>query len=678
MPSDDVYLPEQRMPEIRGREYKLYMKSEERKLSWYEKLAKLASKFIKMNPDQSTNENLGKAISFADLRITPTDVMSLFVSTIVLFIIVGVVTGVTGVVPLMAGVLIAALGLGIGYYFLKYPINLVKKRRIEASSEVVLAILYMVVSMRISPNLERALRFAAVNISGALAWDMRKLIWDIEMGKYTSAEQAIDDYMVKWKSENEEFSEALRLIKESLRQIPTRAETILDESLTVILEGSKTRMKHYSQELMLPVMVIHMMGIVLPVLGTIMAPLAAVFMADLVRPEYFIIGYDIVLPIVIIWFINNTLNKRPMTFSQVDISKHPDLPKGNSFRLKGIDIPVLPVAIIITAAFLISPIMFFAQNPDILATGIVEQDRHTFYSMLMSIMVIIGIGVGISVYYILSNFQKKIIYDKIQKMEGEFELALFQLGNKIAGGTPTEVAIEKSIDDVKDLEIVGLFKKSLDNIRNLGMTFEQSIFDEEYGAIRYYPSKLIKNIMYAVIDTAKKGVTYASESMLRIAKYLKNVRETQEYLRDILSDTVSSMSFQAYFLSPIITGLIVSMADVIIKVLSKLGAYLEGMGLEEAGMGGGMGLSNIFGNMESSISPELFQMIVGIYLIEVIIILSMFVTKINHGENKILQKNSIGRTLIIALIIYALVALVAGSLFGDMIESALSGMGIIA
>lgn len=675
--ASDVKLPEYTIPEIKGREYRLYMKSEKKKLGWYEILAKSASKLIKVDPDEATREDLENAIKFTELKITPTDVFSLFVTTIVLFIIFGVVMGVTGATPLMMSILVAALGFGFGYYFLKYPKNLVKKRRIEASSEIVLAILYMVVSMRISPNLEKALRFAAVNISGALAWDMRKLIWDIEMGKYYSAEQALDDYMIKWKSENEEFSESLRLIKESLRQVPARAERVLDEALTVVLEGSKTRMKHYSQELVLPVMVIHMMGIVLPVLGTIMAPLAAVFMADFVKPEYFVIGYNILLPAIIIWFINNTLSKRPMTFSQVDISKHPDVPKGNSFRLKNRNIPVLPVAVIVAGLIMLFPLIFFLQNPDILAIGIVNQGRHTFYSLAMSALLTVGIGIGLAVYFILSNFQKKIIYEKVQKMEGEFELALFQLGNRIAGGTPTEVAIEKSIEDVKDLEIAGLFKRSLDNIRNLGMTFEQALFDKEYGAIRYYPSKLIKNIMYAVIDTAKRGVTYASESMLRIAKYLKNVRETQEYLRDLLADTVSSMNFQAYFLSPIITGLIVSMADVIIKVLSKLGSYLEGMGLEQLGMGGGVGIANIFGNMESSIAPELFQLIVGIYLIEVVIILSMFTTRINYGENKIFQWSNVGRTLLIGIIIYVLVALGASAMFGNMIKSALEGIGII-
>ena len=671
---EDIYAPE-----TTSKEYKLFRKEEAHRPGWYEKLAGLSTKLIRISPDEKTTDDLEKAIEFTGMNITPTAVFSLFVSTIIFFIIIAVVAMATGLLPAMMGVGLIAFGLLISYYFFRYPMNIVKAYRIEASSQVVLAVLYMVVSMRISPNLERALRFAAANVSGALSKDMRKLIWDIEMGKYYSAEQALDDYMQKWKSENEEFAEALRLVRGSLSHPPARARAVLDEALDVVLEGTKTRMKHYTQELRLPVMVIHMMGIVLPILGTIMAPLAAVFMSDMVKPEYFVLGYDILLPVVIIWFINSTLQKRPMTFMQVDISKHPDAPKKGCFKRNVKNIPVLPIALAVMLLIIIYPIIFFAQNPNLLVTGIESQKQipkdTRLFSLLMSTLLIFGIGAGLSVYFILTNFQKVRMQEKIEHIESEFELALFQLGNKVASGTPTEVAIEKCIDDVKDLEISGLFKACLNNIRNLGMTFEQALFHPVYGAIKYYPSMLVRNVMYTIIDTAKKGVVYASEGMLRISKYLTNIRETQEYMRELLSETVSSMKFQAYFLTPIITGLIVSMAAIIISVLSTLGVYLQGLGVDQLGM---VDITTIFGGMKSSISSELFQIIIGVYLLEVVYILSMFVTKINYGKNEAIKWYSVGKNLIIALLIYMLVLYFSSSMFVDMISEALSGLGMVA
>jgi hypothetical protein len=412
-----------------------------------------------------------------------------------------------------------------------------------------------------------------------------------------------------------------------------------------------------------------MMGIMLPILGTIMAPLAAVFMSDMVQPWHFILGYDIVLPIVIIWFINMTLSRRPLTVPQVDITNHPDVPKPGHFIAGGRNIPVIPIAIAIALIMLLPSVLFFVQHPENLFAGLKNREMDAG-SLTMSFLLILGTAAGISSYFILSNYQRIGVQENVEKTEGEFELALFQLGHKIAGGTPTEVAVEKSIADMKDLEIAGLFQLTLRNIRNLGMTFEQALFDKNWGALKYYPSKLIRNIMYTVVDTSKKGVSYASESMLRISKYLQNIRETQEYIREMLSETVSSMKFQAYFLTPLITGLIVSMADVIVQVLSKIGAYLDSMGF--GSVPGMPDVSSAFGNMDSVISPELFQLIIGVYLIEVIVILAMFLTKISSGENKALQWYSTGKMLIVAVVIYFLVAMVSTSVFGDMIRNALA------
>ncbi len=673
-----IYIPlARRLPKISSREYRIFKRQEKKEFNWYEKLVKLSERFLKINPDERTRNELEKAIVFTGLRITPEGVMSLFVGTIVIFLLLGLSFIVTNILifgfstmSIMMGLMIISFGLLLGYYFFRYPINLVKVMRMRASSQVILAVLYMVISMRLTPNLEKALQFAAANISGELAYDMRRFLWDIEMGKYYSASEALSDYIAKWKPENEEFAEALRLIRDSQSHPPDKAKVVLDQALDVILEGTKTRMKHYSQDLQLPVNVIHMLGILLPILGTIMAPLAAVFMSDIITPWHFVIGYDIILPVVILWFINTTLSKRPVTFSKVDISHHPDLPPEGTFYVgKRSLVPVLPVALFVLMVFLIYPLYFFFQNPELLMSG---EGGHTVFSMMMSGLIILGIGFSLAVYFVLSNYQRYRIYNDIQKTESEFELALFQLGNRISGGTPTELAIERCIEDVKDLEIANLFRLTLRNIRSLGMTFREALFNRRWGALRYYPSHLIRNVMYVVVDTARTGVRYAAESMLRISKYLKNVRETQEYIRELLSETVSSMKFQAYFLTPLITGLIVSMADVIVKVLATLGCYLESMVTGETNVFGG--IVNLFGT-GSPISPEVFQIIVGIYLIEVIMILGIFITRISVGENKIVQWYTVGKMLAIGVTIYFMVAITSSSIFGELISKALSDIG---
>lgn len=672
-------IPGETRPSIVSREFRIFKRKEEKRLSWFEFLARISGRILKANPpDENTRREIESAISFTGLRVTPQDVMALVILDIIFFMGLAVVLFVSGIIPLVGTLFLASLGTGLAYYFLKYPSNLLKSYRMRASSQVVLAVLYMVVSMRISPNLEQALRFAAANISGPLAWDMRRLLWDIEMGKYYSASHALTDYIAKWKPENEEFAEALRLIRDSQTHPSGRSEAILNEALDVILEGTKTRMKHYAQELSMPVTIIHMMGIILPVLGSIMAPLAAVFLSDMAKPEYFLLGYDIVLPIFLVWFIGTILKKRPTTFSQVDISRHPDLPPKGTFLArmgeKRVMIPVLPISIAIGLLFILPSVYFFADNPHILFPSEDVTPPHSPFSLAMSCFITLGIGFSLASYLLLSNFQRVRIQNEVLKTEGEFELALFQLGNRISGGTPTEVALEKSIDDVKDLSIAGLFTTALRNMKNLGMTFREALFHPKWGAVLYYPSRLIKNIMYMVVDITKKGLKYAAEGMLTVSRYLRNIRETQEYIRDLLQESVSSMTFQAYMLTPLVTGLIVSMAQVIIKILSILTKQLAELAkgatfpIDISGVLGGEG--------GAAVSPELFQLIIGIYLIEVVFILAMFITKITQGENRTSQWYMTGKMLIVSLSVYFLVAIGSSMLFGDMIAEAVSSIGI--
>ncbi len=678
-----VTIPQQSQQiSIASREYRLYRKRTQQKPSWYERLAGVSEKLIKVSFDKKTEEELARAIDFTGLRISPQAPFSLLIVTIFLFTISSLFLFAFAIIPNAFGVLVAAiLGLAIGYYLLRYPIGLMKSMRIKASSQVVLAILYMVVSMRISPNLERALRFTASNITGALAWDMRRLIWDIEMGKYYSANEALTDYIAKWKVENEEFSEALRLIRESQRQIPEKAEATLDEALRVVLDGTRDRMKRYAQNLQMPVTMVHMMGVVLPILGSVMAPMVAVFMSDLITPWHFLFGYDIALPILLLWFINNILSKRPVTFSKVDISKHPELPPAGSFMIKSgrsrAAIPVFPIAILIGLLIMLPGIYYFAEHPEFLITpvevvdGIPEyvevNDPDSLTSLIMSMLIILGVGAALAVFFIVSNVQRSRIEDAVYKMESEFELALFQLGNRISGGTPLEMAVERAWDDVKDLEIANLFELTLRNMKTFGMTFENALTHPKLGSLKYYPSRLITNVMRTITDTAKRGVQFASESMLTVSRYLKSVRETQEYMRGLMSETTSSMQFQAYAMAPLVSGLIVSLSQVIIQVLVFLGQRLDDIGFQDVF---GIDATKILGS-SSSVTSSMFQLIIGIYLIEVIMILAIFVTKINRGEDKVAQWYSAGKMIIVALIIYFLVVVGSSMMFGGMIESAM-------
>ena len=65
------------------------------------------------------------------------------------------------------------------YFTQSYPERLAKKWRLKASSQMVPAILYIVVYMRHTPNLEKAIAFAAEHLQYPLALDFKKIFYDV-------------------------------------------------------------------------------------------------------------------------------------------------------------------------------------------------------------------------------------------------------------------------------------------------------------------------------------------------------------------------------------------------------------------------------------------------------------------------------------------------------------------
>ena len=230
-------------------EYMTFLQEIKQKpVTWYEKACALAEKILPINPDVKTKAKIDESLKAGYTNATPRGVLSFAVlATIMVLILV-----IFSIFFLNIGSVFGLFGFmtvgGTLWYFYNYPASRAKSMGIKMSSDTVLAVLYMIIYMRTSPNLEGAIKFAAQNLDGPLAWDLRKLLWDIETGKYLSADDALEDYVYKWKNKNKEFSEALNLLRGSAVD-SARREVVYDETLNVILNGTRERAKHYASEL---------------------------------------------------------------------------------------------------------------------------------------------------------------------------------------------------------------------------------------------------------------------------------------------------------------------------------------------------------------------------------------------------------------------------------------------
>ncbi len=550
------------------------------------------------------------------------------------------------------------------YFTLTYPAARSRVLTMKMGSDSILCVLYMIIYMRGSPNLEGALKFASENLRGPLSWDLKKLLWGINLGTYTGADSALGEYLERWKERNPPFSEALNLLRGSAVQAERREE-LFNETLSVILDGTRERAKRFIGNLRMPIMLIHAMGILLPVMGLVLFPIVVIFLAKSIKPEYLFIMYDIALPAFLWVIINKTLEAQPSTFSQPDISLAKGVPQLGKFFLSGKEKPVWPVAL---AVFL--PLFLLGMYA--LLTSGVETS--------LSLALPLSFGLGAAVYGILDSYQKTKVRQDIRRIEEEFSIALFQLGNQLSTGVPIESAMSRSVEGLKGMRVADLFTTTTANMTKFGYTFERAMFDKDVGSVWYYPSALIRSVLSVIAEASKKGMQTASIAMVTISRYLKGLHTLKEDLEEILGDTISSMKFLSVFLAPLVAGITVTMAMVIIQILTQFGVQYNDILNTGAQVSSPQQLLILpwcqgAGGCTVPITAGAFQMVVGLYMIETVALLAYFLNRLQNGEDEIGLRETMGTTLIFGIIVYIMSWGISSLVFGSTIAPLLVPIG---
>lgn len=703
---------------IRTREYKEFKKEYLPKHhSWYEKACNKAEKLFKITPDKKKAALLQESIDVCHMNITPAGAYSFSLLFPLAYILVGVLVS---FILTSGGIFFPAFFLITGAILLgplgNAPHFLANSWRMKASNQMVLSIFYIVTYMRHTSNLELAIDFAAEHLSPPLSLDFKRIIWNLETQKYSTIKESLDAYLDTWRKWNMEFIEAMHLIEGSLLEGDETARVgMLDKSLDVILQETYEKMLHYAHNLKSPITMLHMLGIILPILGLVILPLVVSFMEG-VSWYHIATLYNIILPVSVYYLGKQILSKRPTGYGNVDISKNPELRKFRNLIIKlgpsEIQINPIYISILIGVTFLIIaflPIIIHILAPgwDIITTRdgkMMSIDDYTnkdakFYlieykdsvnteiegkigpyglgAALLSTFMPLAAGLAIGLYYKLRTKNVLKIRDKTKKLEGEFASALFQLGNRLSDGLPAEIAFQRVASAIPDTYSGKFFGLVSINITKLGMSVEQAIFDPNTGAILQYPSDLIETSMKVLVESAKKGPLVAAQALINVSRYIKEMHSVDERLKDLMADTISSMKSQIKFLTPVISAIVIGITSMVTTILGKLGAQLNVLQEETAsaaagGAGAAVGLTQLFGD---GMPTFYFQIIVGFYVVQIVYILTILVNGIENGFDKLSENYEIGTNMTRSTLMYCFISLAVMLLF-NMIAGNIIGSGI--
>ncbi|MFA5084687.1 MAG: hypothetical protein WC475_04930, partial [Candidatus Paceibacterota bacterium] len=238
-----------------------------------------------------------------------------------------------------------------------------------------------------------------------------------------------------------------------------------------------------------------------------------------------------------------------------------------------------------------------------------------------------------------------------------------------------EMAFGRVANSLKGTPTAGFFSIVNMNIQQAGMGVEDAVFSRSRGAVNYYPSELIKTSMKILIESAKKGLEVAARAMMAISEYVKNIHKVNERMKDLLADVTSGMKSNMTFLAPLLAAIVVGLASMITMILSKLSLMIESGTLSDSGFMG-LGASQITSmfNVTAMIPPYWLQVVVGVYIVEIIFILTSTLVTIEAGEDRLGEKYETGKTLRQGITLYIITALVAIIALGALAMVAVSGM----
>jgi hypothetical protein len=671
-----------------SREYSKFKQEMTPELTRYERWCKTLGSVIKLNISQKDEQRIKKDLEISNLDLEPWQVMTLsvmsFVGVFILGLLISVaitlIKGSFEAFPVLFFFLMIILSLFLFYFINSYPKRLANKWRLKASSQMVPAILYIVVYMRHTPNLERAIAFASEHLQYPLALDFKKVFYNVEVSKFSTIKESLDNYLETWRDYSVEFIEAFHLIESSLFE-PDNARRIatLEKALQVILDGVYNKMLKFTHNVRSPLTNVYMLAVMLPVLGIALLPLASAMIGDLLRWTHVVILYNLLIPFMAFFMMDKIMILRPGGYGETKLlERNPLYPryKSNKYYYKAffMYLPFILIGLL--------PLIFqFTPIPELLG---LEKD-YTFSQLglglfgdtkifdfkesaggyvgpfgIGALMLSMFIPLGIALFFakVFKNKTKDLIKERenTKQLEDEFNNSLFQLGNRMGNGVPSELVFGQVAESSKGLKTEDFFKRVNYNIRQMGMGVEKAIFDTKRGAISYYPSDLIATSMRILIESAKKGLKIAAVSLMSISEYVKNIKKITNRLRDLLAEIISGMKSNMTFLTPLLSGIVVGLAAMITSILNKLD--LSGSGDVSEVVGNIGAITGLF-EVVKMIPPYYLQIAIGIYLIEIIFILTSTLVTIDSGEDKLEKTNKIGKNLKRGVVLYFIVSVLA-------------------
>ncbi|WP_223301823.1 type II secretion system protein [Haladaptatus sp. R4] len=501
---------------------------------------------------------------------------------------------------LVVGGLSVALAVGVSASLRRVPELLAAAKRTQALGDAPDLAARAVLWMRIEPTAEGAAAFASRTGDGSLA----SSLGDHVRRAAGSPTSGLTSFAAEWESWNPALHRSMVLIAAASEAPAEERTRTLDRALTAILDGTRERMAEFVTEIRGPATALYAFGVLLPLALVAVLPAAKTAGVPM-SPAVLVVGYDVLLPALLLGASVWLLTRRPVAFPPPDVSRsNPDVPD-ERWPIVALGLGAGGVALIVTTLLLPSWTRWIACGGCLVGALSVGSTRSTVH-----------------------------IRDHVRAVESGLTDALYLVGRRVNEGQAVEAAIVAAGDELSG-ETGAVFDRATRIQRQFGMGVKES-FLGEYGSLSTVPSPRARSAVALLALAASEGRP-AGGAVVAMADHIDDLQSVEREARRELSQVTETLRHTAAIFGPLVSGATVALAG----GMASVGGSFGGGGAFPVGV---LGLA------------------VGVYVLALSTIITTLAIGLEHGLDRTLVGYRVGQSLLSATVVYLLAFVFAGAL----------------
>ncbi len=521
-----------------------------------------------------------------------------------------------------------------------YPVNIFYTQRMMSYNEEMLkAIMRISTYISMNSSMEYAIINTKDHLWGTLKTQFDDIVRQMQFRIKNTLGEIFEYYTPIWNKANPDFVKALRLVETAAMSADDDRRKILDEVQETLIISYHTMGKRHAEELAGNAKTLVAIGVLFPIISLMLLPLVSVFMPQFLKTPLIAFVYDVLFPGFLLIMALNFSAKR----IQVDTIRLWESP-----MYKKPSVWILALGLMIVVAMSI-PTIVHLSFIDMETFAINE---YAFEGIVVCWLLGAGLSVAITMlcYLYVKRYEK--LWDEVDETERDMPHLLQTFSTYLTLNKSVESIIPEIIDDYKTHGFskhpaVKFFSKLMHDLK----VSKKSIAELTHKVLpKICPSRKVSGILSQIISFTDVSTDSAAKAAKMVRKQTIAIYQLDDYIRTMLSDTVSLINITTAMLAPMLCAAAILMSMAIVKSLVYIGEVLKGIT-----MGTVKELSLV--HVEQIIPPTVVEVIVSIYLVEMILVLSLFSSNIKIGNDHFQLIKTIGNNILVGFLIFSLILL---------------------